>query len=153
MKRNTSKHIDSLFNESMLLIAQEFMPTTFDWRVGIVDRQALFVCKYYMVNKHWQILKNDTGTGKSHEGKWETLSVEDAPRNVVRLALRAARLMGNGFYGVDIKQAGGKLHLIEINDNPSIESGVEDAVLKDALYATVMDVFLKRIEQCKKRRP
>ena len=151
-RKEYQESIDKLFNESMLLIAQEFMPTAFDWRVGILDHQALYVCKYYMAPKHWQVVKNDVLSGKIHEGKWETLPIDSAPRNVVRLALRAAKLMGDGFYGVDIKQIGGKPYIIEINDNPSIEAGVEDAVLKDELYVRIMKVFLKRIELLKERR-
>ena len=26
----------------------EYLPTDFDWRVGIFDRKPLFVCKYFM---------------------------------------------------------------------------------------------------------
>lgn len=150
-KNEYKESIEKLFNDSTLLIAQEFMPTAFDWRVGILDHQALYVCKYYMAPKHWQVLKNDVVSGKINEGKWETLPLKSAPQQMVRLALRAATLMGDGFYGVDIKQVGRKLYVIEVNDNPSIESGVEDAVLKDELYARIMKVFLKRVELLKER--
>jgi glutathione synthase/RimK-type ligase-like ATP-grasp enzyme len=55
-------------------------------------------------------------------------------------------LIGDGFYGVDLKVIKNKCYVIEINDNPSIEAGYEDAVLKDDLYLTVMRVFRNRIE-------
>src|SRR5207302_2840089 len=33
--------VDKLFAKSDLLIAQEWLPTTFDWRVGVYDRRPL----------------------------------------------------------------------------------------------------------------
>ena len=36
--------------------------------------------------------------------------------------------------------------MIEINDNPNIDAGVEDQVLKEEMYRRIMDVFLRRIE-------
>ena len=44
---------------------------------------------------------------------------------------------------------GSKFYVIEVNDNPSIDAGVEDAVLQDDLYQQIMAVFLQRIEQRK----
>src|SRR5687768_9582720 len=38
----------NMFQKSELVIAQEFLPTPFDWRVGIIDSQVLYVCKYFM---------------------------------------------------------------------------------------------------------
>jgi glutathione synthase/RimK-type ligase-like ATP-grasp enzyme len=70
---------------------------------------------------------------------------------VVRTALRAANLIGDGLYGVDIKQVGQSLYVIEVNDNPNIDAGVEDAVLKDELYKRIMRVILRRIEQRKEK--
>jgi hypothetical protein len=36
-----------LLAKSALMIAQEWLPTKFDWRVGILDRRVLFVAKYF----------------------------------------------------------------------------------------------------------
>ena len=140
--------LKEMLEDSDLVVAQEFLPTTFDWRIGIVDRQPLYACKYYMAPNHWQIVHRD-GQGHRHYGKWETLPVEVAPARAVRAALRAANLIGNGLYGVDVKQSGDQFYVIEVNDNPNIESAVEDAVLKQELYRRVMSVFLRRIEQRK----
>src|SRR3546814_1892046 len=54
-------------------------------------------------------------------------------RSVVELALKAASLIGNGLYGVDLKQTPKGVVVIEVNDYPSINQGEEDAVLKDDL--------------------
>jgi glutathione synthase/RimK-type ligase-like ATP-grasp enzyme len=139
---------EEFLEKSDLLIAQEFLPTTFDWRIGIFDRQPLYACKYHMVHDHWQIAKNDS-TGKRRYGRTETFAVQHAPRQVISTALRAANLIGNGLYGVDVKQNGRHCYVIEVNDNPNLDAGVEDAFLKGELYTRIMDVFLERIEQTK----
>ena len=45
------------------------------------------------------------------------------------------------------RQAGDRLALIEVNDNPSIDAGVEDAYLGDDLYRRIMGEFLRRLER------
>jgi glutathione synthase/RimK-type ligase-like ATP-grasp enzyme len=142
------EQIKRLLAESELVVAQEFLPTTFDWRIGILDRRPLYACKYYMAPNHWQIIRHD-GTGKRRYGNWETLPVELAPGRAVRAALKAANLVGNGLYGVDVKQSGKDFYVIEVNDNPNIDSGVEDAVLKQELYRRIMSALSRRIEQRK----
>ncbi len=54
------------------------------------------------------------------------------------LVQRAVCMMGDGLYGVDIKQTTQGLKVIEVNDNPSIDAGVEDRVHGYALYQRVM---------------
>ncbi|MFZ5524781.1 MAG: RimK family protein [Pseudomonadota bacterium] len=142
--------VNGLLDKSELIVAQEYLPTEFDWRVGILDRRPLFVAKYYMAPGHWQIIKHGDDKHDFVEGVTEALSVGEAPDRVVKMALRTARLIGDGLYGVDIKQVGKHYYVIEINDNPNIDAGNEDSVLKDALYREVMGVFLKRIEARKR---
>jgi glutathione synthase/RimK-type ligase-like ATP-grasp enzyme len=141
---------EKLFEKSDLLIAQKFIPTSFDWRIGIINDKPLYACRYHMARKHWQIY-NRTGDGKTRVGAADTVPMDEAPESVVKYALKAAALMGNGLYGVDLKEIDGKVYVIEVNDNPSIEAGCEDAVLKEKLYQTIMQVFLDRIEASKQR--
>ncbi|MBF0225351.1 MAG: RimK family protein [Desulfobacterales bacterium] len=136
---------------SDLLIVQEYIPSEYDWRIGILDQRPLFACKYYMAQKHWQIVGKDKA-GKDVYGKVDTVPVGIAPKNVVKIALKAANLIGDGLYGVDLKQIDDKVYIIEINDNPNIDTGLEDEVLQDELYLKIMEVFLKRIETSKFRR-
>ncbi len=143
--------VSKLLDKSDLVIAQEFLPTEYDWRVGVFDRQPIFVCKYFMAKKHWQIIKRDDVGKKTDDGNATTLPVEHAPDQLIRTALKAANLIGDGLYGVDIKQIGNKFYVIEINDNPNIDAGVEDSVLKDELYLRIMRVFLRRIENKNER--
>ncbi|MGF1671567.1 MAG: RimK family protein [Balneolaceae bacterium] len=138
-----------LFEKSDLLIVQEFLPTTFDWRVGILNRKPIYVCKYFMARKHWQIYER-TQDGKTNSGRAETLLVEEAPAEVIQTALSATNLFGDGLYGVDLKEINGIPYVIEVNDNPSIDSGIEDEKLKENLYRIIMNDFLYRIEQKKR---
>ena len=45
-----------------------------------------------------------------------------------------------------MKQIGGEIYVIEVNDNPNIEHDVEDVFAGDELYATVMQTFLQRLK-------
>lgn len=140
--------VNRLLEHSDLIIAQEFMPTEFDWRVGIFDQQPLWVCKYHMASKHWQIVKREDD-GNKRWGDVDCIPVEFAPREVINTALRAANLIGDGLYGVDLKQVGKKVYVIEVNDNPNIDAGYEDQILKDELYEIILRVFLRRMERRK----
>jgi glutathione synthase/RimK-type ligase-like ATP-grasp enzyme len=140
--------LEKLFEKSDLAIAQEWLPTQFDWRVGIFDRRPLFVCKYFMAKGHWQVVKRESG--RTFEGSTVALSVGEAPEIVVRTAVRAANLIGDGLYGVDLKQDGQQCYVMEVNDNPNVDAGNEDGVLKDALYREVMGVFLRRTQERKR---
>jgi glutathione synthase/RimK-type ligase-like ATP-grasp enzyme len=145
--------VTELMSKSVLIIAQEWLPTDFDWRVGILDRRVLFIARYRFPAGHWQVIKRDEQQRKLSEGPTEAVAVNEAPQKMVEIALKSANLIGDGFYGVDIKQAGDQFYVIEINDNPNVDAGNEDAVIKDGLYREVMDVFLKRIEARKQGHP
>ena len=135
--------VQSLLRHSDLIVAQEYLPTPFDWRVGVIDGKPLYVCRYYMARGHWQIIHRQGE--RIREGLVDTLPVADAPKAVVNTALRACQLIGNGLYGVDLKEVDGKIMIIEVNDNPSLDAGVEDAVLKDGLYGQILEVMLRRV--------
>ena len=137
--------LEALFKKSELVIAQAFVPSEFDWRIGVLAGQALYACKYFMADGHWQIQTTDV-RGRKRYGRVQTMAIEDVPPSVVRLALRCTKLIGDGLYGVDIKERNGRVMVMEVNDNPSIEAGVEDAVLKDELYRAVMREFRRRLD-------
>jgi glutathione synthase/RimK-type ligase-like ATP-grasp enzyme len=138
-----------LLEDSDLILAQEYVPTQFDWRVGVLNREPLYACQYFMSKNHWQIVKHEAD-GRFEEGRFKTHPISQAPPEVSELACRAASLIGDGLYGVDIKQANGGLAIIEINDNPNLDVGVEDAVLKDELYRRVLADLVRRIEARRK---
>jgi glutathione synthase/RimK-type ligase-like ATP-grasp enzyme len=137
-----------LLLKSDLLIVQSFIPTEFDWRIGVLNNKPIYACRYHMARKHWQIYKR-TGDGKTQAGNSDTIPLNDVPKNVLEIALKAASLIGTGLYGVDLKETGGEVYVIEINDNPSIDSGFEDTLLKDQLYDLIMNDIMRRIEESK----
>ena len=137
---------DDLFQHTALVLAQEFMFTEFDWRIGVLDGQALYACQYFMSRGHWQIY-NHGANAPQKSGGFKTLPVRDAPSEVVKLALKATASIGDGLYGVDLKQNGDRVVVIEINDNPSIDAGVEDDYLGEDLYRRIMEEFLRRLER------
>jgi glutathione synthase/RimK-type ligase-like ATP-grasp enzyme len=138
--------VNALLNDSELVIAQEFLPTDYDWRIGVLDGRPLYACKYYMAPGHWQVVKRERNT-KVGEGATAAVAVSEVPSNVLKTAVRAASLIGEGLYGVDLKQSGDQCYLIEVNDNPNIDAGNEDGVLKDALYRELAGYFRRRIEE------
>lgn len=139
-----------LFRSSDLILAQEFLYTEYDWRVGIMNKVPIYVCQYFMSKQHWQIY-NHSKSGDSEGGDYKTFRVEDAPEAVVKTALKAANLIGSSLYGVDLKQTDKGVVVIEVNDNPNIDDGVEDYVLKDELYKTVIEDFVWRLERKRAR--
>ncbi len=141
-----------LFEKSELLIAQEYLPTPFDWRIGILDRRPLYAARYHMAPNHWQIVKHDEETGRMRFGTSDILPVEEVPPEGLKAALKAANLIGDGMYGVDLKQVADQWYVIEVNDNPSLEYRVEDRYLKEELYRRVIATFLRRIEERKEGR-
>jgi glutathione synthase/RimK-type ligase-like ATP-grasp enzyme len=140
------EYLNALFAKSDLVVAQEYAPSAFDWRVGVLDGQALYVCKYHMARGHWQIQKA-TSEKRRIYGKVETLAVEQAAPELVTIAVKAANLIGSGFYGVDLKERDGHFLVMEINDNPNVDAGCEDKLLKEELYLAVMRNFRKRLDR------
>ena len=141
------KEAERFFNQSELLIAQEWLPSEFDWRVGVYDRRPLFVAKYFMAPGHWKVNKVVKGQQELVEGKTEAMTIGEAPEQVINTALRAAHLVGRSLYGADLKQVDDRVYVIEVNCNPNIDAGNEDQVLGEALYREVLGVFARRIAE------
>jgi glutathione synthase/RimK-type ligase-like ATP-grasp enzyme len=135
----------SMLKESSLLIAQAYLYTEFDWRIGIINNQPLYACRYYMAKNHWQIYNHTAKSTKS--GGFDAMATFEVPKHILKAAVNATKHIGNGFYGVDLKQQGDKVYIIEVNDNPSVESGVEDGYLDNELYDVVMGEFRRRLDK------
>ncbi|MFO1184501.1 MAG: RimK family protein [Bauldia sp.] len=128
-----------------LVLAQSFMPTHFDWRVGVLGGKPLFVVQYLMAKKHWQIVKHNSD-GSATEGTFKSMTLGEAPPQVIDIGLRAASLIGTGLYGVDIKETADGFFVVEVNDNPNIEHGVEDFSEKDQVWVELTKWFIDRLE-------
>lgn len=139
--------LNVLFKQSDLVIAQEFLESEFDWRIGILDNTPLFACKYYMARGHWQIYNWEQSDPEEFSGNFESVPINQVPADVLKAAVKASSLIGDGLYGVDLKDVGGKPYLIEVNDNPNIDAGIEDLVLGDELYLRIMTSIYNRLER------
>ncbi|MBK5940664.1 RimK family protein [Halochromatium roseum] len=141
-----------LFKQSDLILAQEYLYTPFDWRIGVLGRQPFYACKYLMSRGHWQIVKHEQD-GRHEQGGYETLALEVVPAAVLKTALKAADLIGDGLYGVDLKETPTGPVVIEVNDNPSLDADVEDKVLGDQLYTRLIGEFVARLDRRRGQRP
>lgn len=137
------KLIDML-QQSALVLVQEFVYTEYDWRIGVLNGRAIYACRYFMARNHWQIYNHSSK--KHFSGNFETLPTFEVPKPVLDAAVKASAIVGKGLYGVDIKQVNNQVYVIEVNDNPSLESKVEDLYLGKELYMLVMQEFANRLE-------
>ncbi len=140
------KVVSEMLKKSELVIAQEFSPSDYDWRIGILDGRPFYACRYYMAKGHWQIYNWDAKKKDDQDGNADCLPIEEVPQKILKNAVKAARLMGKGLYGIDIKEVNGKAMVIEINDNPNIDAGVEDAYYGDKVYSDILSALKSRLE-------
>lgn len=142
-----ARTVPDLLAGSPLLVAQSFTPTPYDWRIGVLDGRPLYACRYWMVPGHWQIRRAAQKRRPARDGRVEGVPLESVPAAVKRAAGRAARLIGNGLFGVDVKEIGSAAVVIEVNDNPDIHLDYEDQCEGDRVYEGLVEHFVRRIEQ------
>ncbi|XOV77409.1 MAG: RimK family protein [Aestuariibacter sp.] len=136
--------LSELLQQSALVLAQEFLFTDFDWRIGVLNGRAIYACRYEMARNHWQIYNH--GSKRNSSGGFETLPTFEVPKPVLDAALKASKIIGDGLYGVDVKEKDSKAYVLEVNDNPNIDHKIEDDYLRDELYMQVMAEFARRLE-------
>jgi glutathione synthase/RimK-type ligase-like ATP-grasp enzyme len=125
------------FKKSDVLAVQKFTPTTFDWRVGVLNNEVLYVCKYMIPKGKWKHGAKLRGKPTFVWGRTVAVKKRSAPSKLREVALQACKVVGKGLYGVDIKEVDGNYVVVEVNDNPSIYAGHEDSSDKD-LYAKII---------------
>lgn len=135
---------EELLLQSEFIVAQAFMPSDFDWRIGVLDNRMIYACRYFMAQGHWQIYDWNSDSAENW-GLTETVGIDEVPEIVRETALKATSFIGDGLYGVDLKLLDGECYLIEINDNPNIDDGVEDLVAGESLYDTIVLTMKERI--------
>jgi glutathione synthase/RimK-type ligase-like ATP-grasp enzyme len=137
--------LGEFLGDSELAVAQAYTPSTFDWRIGVLGGAPLYACRYHMARGHWQVVATGAA-GRRRYGRVEALALDEAPSGAVEIAVHAASLIGDGLYGVDVKEVNGGFLVMEVNDNPNIDAGCEDAILGDRLYLAVMEWFRLRLD-------
>lgn len=118
------------------IIAQQFMPSEFDWRVVTLDQKVLAIVKYVIPKNGWKIYD------RREDGRTAVCTVhspaqEEVSDGLIKVALDASRAIGKGLYGVDIKEVDGDFYVIEVNDNPNIDAGFEDAANPE-IYTSIV---------------
>lgn len=136
----------NMLKASDLIIAQAFCPSDYDWRIGLIDGEPFYACKYYMAKGHWQIYNWKAKKKNEQDGEADCLPIEDVPKKVLKMAIKSAKLIGNGLLGIDIKVVNEKPMVIEINDNPNIDFGVEDAYYGDLVYTKILTALKNRLD-------
>lgn len=146
-RQQLEKYSTDMLKKSEIILCQEFVESEFDWRIGILNKQPLFALQYFMAKGHWQIYNHQARTKAQKTGDHRTVSLNKVPLKVLETSVKAAGLIGDGLYGVDLKQTkNGDVIVIEVNDNPNIDSGIEDTVAGDALYQNILEHLVKMIE-------
>jgi len=124
------------FRISDIVLAQRFIPTPFDWRIGVLDNQVLFACKYYIPEGRW---KHGTRTkGGILWGETEAIKRDTIEPKLREIAIRASKPFGRGLFGIDIKKTSGEFIIVEVNDNATIYADEEDKADKD-IYDKIID--------------
>ena len=124
-EENLNRICKRFFRFSDIVVAQRFVPTTFDWRIGILDNDALYACKYHMPEGQWKHGTRVRG-GRFIWGKTEAVKRETLPPRLKEVAIQASKPFGRGLFGVDIKEINGDYIVVEINDNATIYADEED---------------------------
>jgi glutathione synthase/RimK-type ligase-like ATP-grasp enzyme len=119
------------------IVAQQYIESKYDWRVGVLGGKLLYACKYTIPTETFKIQASVNG----HVVYCAVESVPEqvVPPNVIQLGLDAGAAIGNGLYGVDIKNNNGDACVIEVNDNPSLESG------EDTCYPRVYESIVSHL--------
>ena len=126
------------FKKSDVLAIQKFTPTSFDWRVGVLGNDILYVCKYLIPKGKWKHGAKLRGKPTVVWGRTVSVQKKDMPPRLREVALKACSVIGKGLYGVDLKEVNGDYVVVEVNDNPSIYAGYEDSMDRD-IYKRIIN--------------
>ncbi|MDD1706712.1 MAG: ATP-grasp domain-containing protein [Methanoregulaceae archaeon] len=121
------------------IVVQQFVESKYDWRVGTLNGELVYVCKYTIPDATFKI--QDSVNGHVVYCTVESIPKEQAPPQVIQAGIDAARAIGKGLYGVDLKTSNGDCYVIEVNDNPSLEGG-EDGYYPD-VYNKIINHLLE----------
>jgi len=114
---------------SDVILLQRYMPSTFDWRVGVLCGKALYAARYHIPKGAWRIHDKPEGQDRKTWAKVESVPLDEVPQLIMDAAMRACKTIGGSLYGVDLKElSDGSVVVIEVNDNPNIDWGQELAV-------------------------
>jgi glutathione synthase/RimK-type ligase-like ATP-grasp enzyme len=135
-----------LFRRSPVLVLQEFVASDFDWRIGVCASKPIFAVMYRYPPGSWKIADYNRA-GQPTFGRTEAVPLDGVPPAVVKAAVAAAGAIGAGLYGVDVKATANGVCVLEVNDNPDIDHGVEAAFGPDRVYGTIIETLACRARE------
>lgn len=124
---------------SKILVIQEYIQSDFDWRVGILQNRVLYLCKYCIPSGGWKVKSKING--KNVWGDTVAVPRESISPELENICISLSKCAGDGLYGLDVKETDEGYKVIEINDNPSLYKGYEDAVDAD-IYEKIIDALV-----------
>ncbi len=128
-----------LLRKAKVLVLQEYIRSDFDWRVGVLRNEVLYLCKYCIPEGGWKVKSKING--KNVWGNTVALPRESIATELKDICISLSKRVGNGLYGLDVKETDSGYKVIEINDNPSIYDGYEDSVDMD-IYEKIIDALV-----------
>lgn len=136
--------VRELLVDNSVILAQPFIETDFDWRIGILNNQPFYASHYSFVPGHWQIVRYDKENDRYLEGQDRSFLVKDVPIEILDLAMKASQPFGDGLFGIDIKETKDKLYVMEVNHNPAVRHGEEDRAMGPKVWQKLAHWFLDR---------
>ncbi len=118
-----------LLRKAKVLVLQEYIRSDFDWRVGVLRNEVLYLCKYCIPKGGWKVKSKING--RNVWGDTIALPRESIAPELKDICISLSKCVGSGLYGLDVKEIDSGYKVIEINDNPSIYDGYEDSVDTD----------------------
>jgi glutathione synthase/RimK-type ligase-like ATP-grasp enzyme len=147
-----SSHVEKASNEkelieiskqylrkSKVLIIQEYVQSHFDWRVGILQNKVLYLCKYCIPEGGWKVKSKING--KNVWGDTIAIPRDSISPELEKISISLSKCVGDGLYGLDVKETDDGYKVIEINDNPSIYDGYEDTIDTD-IYEKIINALV-----------
>lgn len=124
--------------KSKIMIVQEYIRSDFDWRVGVLNNEILYLCKYCIPEGGWKVKSKING--RNVWGDTIAFPRESISPELKDICISLSKCVGDGLYGLDVKETKDGYRVIEINDNPSIYRGFEDAIDLD-IYEKIINAL------------
>lgn len=99
------EQLDNYLEDNRVAYIQEYLPGCRDYRVVIVGEKIIHA---------YQRIPNGCEF-RANVSLGAVMCFEDIPCEVLTLALKASRLCGFNYSGIDVVESGGKLYLLEAN--------------------------------------
>ena len=128
-----------MLRKAKVVVLQEYINSNFDWRVGMLKNEILYLCKYCIPEGGWKVRSKING--RNVWGDTIPIPKEKIAPELKEICINLSKCIGEGLYGLDIKEVEDGYKVIEINDNPSLYYGFEDMMDKD-IYEKIINALV-----------